>query len=75
MKSIIVGGGKVGFALAANLCQEGHDVTVIDKDRSRLDLMEEHLNINPVHGNAAKLETLAEADRDKAVFELIGKIY
>ena len=62
MKSIIVGGGKVGFALAANLCQEGHDVTVIDKDRSRLDLMEEHLNINPVHGNAAKLETLAEAD-------------
>ena len=62
MKSIIVGGGKGGFALAANLCQEGHDVTVIDKDRSRLDLMEEHLNINPVHGNAAKLETLAEAD-------------
>ena len=62
MKSIIVGGGKIGFALAANLCQEGHDVTVIDKDRSRLDLMEEHLNINPIHGNAAKLETLAEAD-------------
>lgn len=62
MKSIIVGGGKVGFALAANLCQEGHDVTVIDKDRSRLDIMEEHLNISTVHGNAAKLETLAEAD-------------
>ncbi|MBR0375681.1 MAG: Trk system potassium transporter TrkA, partial [Firmicutes bacterium] len=50
------------FALAANLCQEGHDVTVIDKDRSRLDIMEEHLNISTVHGNAAKLETLAEAD-------------
>ena len=62
MKSIIVGGGKVGFALAANLCKEGHDVTVIDSDRSRLDLMEEHLNISTVHGNAARLETLAAAD-------------
>lgn len=62
MKSIIVGGGKVGFALASNLCQEGHDVTVIDTDRSRLDVMEEHLNISTVHGNAAKLETLAAAD-------------
>ena len=62
MKSIIVGGGKVGFALASNLCQEGHDVTVIDNDRSRLDLMEEHLNISTVHGNAAQLETLSAAD-------------
>lgn len=62
MKAIIVGGGKVGFSLASSLCQEGHDVTVIDTDRSRLDLMEEHLNISTVHGNAARLETLAQAD-------------
>ena len=62
MKLIIVGAGKVGFSLAANLCQEGHGVTVIDTDRQRLDLLEEHLNVSTVNGNAAKLEILAAAD-------------
>ena len=61
MKSIIVGGGKVGFALATNLCKEGHDVTVVDRSRARLDIMEEHLNINTVTGNAAHSDTLLEA--------------
>ena len=62
MKCIIVGVGKVGYALAANLCEEGHDVTVIDSNRRRLDMVEERFNINVVEGNAAKLDVLQEAD-------------
>lgn len=61
MQIIIVGAGKVGFALAANLCKEGHDVTVIDNNRLRLEIMEDHLNINSVLGNAARVDTLKEA--------------
>ena len=61
MKSIIVGAGKVGFSLASNFCKEGYDVTVIDSNRRRLDIMEDHLNINTILGNAVRIETLQEA--------------
>ncbi len=66
MKCIIIGVGKVGYSLVANLCEEGHEVTVIDSSRRRLDIMEEHFNINIVEGNAAKLTTLREADIEHA---------
>lgn len=66
MKSIIVGVGKVGYSLAANLCAEGHEVTVIDNNRRRLDIIEEHLNVNLIEGNAAELDTLYRADIENA---------
>lgn len=62
MKLVIVGAGKVGYSLAANLCGEGHDVTVIDSNRRRLDILEAHLNLSVIEGNAAKLDTLRQAD-------------
>lgn len=62
MKTIIVGVGKVGYALAANLCAEGHEVTAIDQNRGRLDMLEEHLNVNLIEGNAARTSVLREAD-------------
>ena len=34
MKIIIIGCGKVGFALAEELTQEDHDVTVIEDRKS-----------------------------------------
>ena len=37
MKIIIVGGGKVGETLVANLCSEGHDITVIDRSDKAVD--------------------------------------
>ena len=58
MKCIIIGVGKVGYSLAANLCAEGHEITVIDTDRRRLDIMADHFNVNVVEGNAAKLSIL-----------------
>ena len=61
MKCIIVGVGKVGYALAGNLCAEGHEVTVIDSSRRRLNIMEEHFNVSVIEGNAARLDTLKEA--------------
>ena len=34
MNIIVVGCGKVGAKLCADLCREGHDVTVVDKSDS-----------------------------------------
>jgi len=62
MKSIVVGAGKVGYSLVANLCAAGHDVTAIDRNRHRLDILEEHFNVNTIQGNAARLATLRQAD-------------
>ncbi|MCL2496239.1 MAG: NAD-binding protein, partial [Clostridiales bacterium] len=62
MKSIIIGAGKVGYNIAAMLCRAGHEVTVIDNNRARLDSLEEYLDINTVEGNAARVSTLHQAD-------------
>ncbi len=44
MKIIIIGCGKVGFALAEELTQEDHDVTVIDSSYHRLQEVAEDLD-------------------------------
>ncbi len=62
MKTIIVGAGKVGYALSASLCTEGHDVTVIDQNRHRLEILDERWNVNTIEGNAARTEVLEQAD-------------
>ena len=37
MKIILVGCGKVGTALARQLSEEGHNVTVIDTNKARVE--------------------------------------
>ncbi|MCL1906012.1 MAG: Trk system potassium transporter TrkA [Clostridiales bacterium] len=62
MKSIIVGAGKVGFNITGILCREGHEVTVVDISRHRLENMTEHFDINTVEGNAARIPVLQAAE-------------
>lgn len=66
MKTIIIGAGKVGYSLASVLSKEGHEVTVVDSNRHRLDMLSEHLDINVIEGNAARLDTLKNAGVDGA---------
>ena len=37
MKIVLVGGGKVGTALARQLSEEGHNVTVVDTNKARVE--------------------------------------
>ena len=39
MKIILVGCGKVGTALARQLSEEGHNVTIIDTNKARVCLL------------------------------------
>ncbi|MDO4733598.1 MAG: NAD-binding protein, partial [Bacillota bacterium] len=66
MRTILVGVGKVGYALAASLCAEGHEVTAIDQNRRRLEILDEQLNVNTVEGNAARTDILKKANIDHA---------
>lgn len=62
MKIIIVGGGRVGYALAEQLSAENHDLVIIDKDASVLQKSQELLDVMVVAGNGASLETQKEVE-------------
>ena len=61
MKIIVVGDGKVGFAIAKQLNQEGHDITVVENKSNVLSSTMNQLDIVGVQGNGASLDTLMEA--------------
>ena len=66
MKIIIVGDGKVGFALAEHLSQEDHDVTVIDSNDAALSRAAEALDVLCVKGNGASISALRESGAENA---------
>lgn len=66
MKIVIVGDGKVGYALTKQLCQEGHDVVVIDSDQKVLQQSMEALDVFVIHGNGATIDIQLEAGVDKS---------
>lgn len=61
MNIIVVGDGKVGFAIAKQLNQEGHDITVVENKANVLSSTMNQLDIVGVQGNGASLDTLLEA--------------
>ena len=66
MKIVIAGAGKVGMAIARQMCQEGHDVTVIDQRQDRLENAVNSLDVIGCCGNCSALETLTEAEAGAA---------
>ena len=68
MKIIIVVCGKVGYTLAKTLAEEKHNVIVIDKEKTRVDLTQSDIDCMGVVGNGAIQSTLIEAQVDKADF-------
>ena len=61
MKIVIVGDGKVGYTLATELSQEGHDITVIDNNAEMLARIEA-LDVKGIKGNGASYWVQTEAD-------------
>lgn len=56
-----MGAGTVGMSISRYLAREGHDVTIIDMKRQRLQVAEDELDVQTIQGNAcdpAKLEEL-----------------
>ena len=58
---IIVGCGKVGITLVEQLSREGHDITVIDKDRSLVEYLSGTYDVMGVVGNGASYSIQKEA--------------
>ncbi|MDD7281556.1 MAG: NAD-binding protein [Erysipelotrichaceae bacterium] len=66
MKIIIVGCGKVGFQIAKQLDDEGHDITVIDNNTYVLNKITNILDVDVINGNGASTDTLNAAKVDQA---------
>ena len=64
MNIIIVGCGKVGATLAAQLNSEGNNVTIIDQDATKVKAIANKLDIMGVIGNGASRSTQKDAGVD-----------
>src|ERR671925_1049939 len=58
---IIAGAGKVGWNLARELIEKGHEVTVIEDNRNRYLTVEQELEHNIQYGDASELWVLERA--------------
>lgn len=61
MNIVIVGDGKVGTAIMAQLADEGHNLVMIDNKAEVLRQSAEDFDVMVVHGNGASLSVLREA--------------
>ena len=66
MKIIIVGCGKVGYAIAQQLTQEKHDITLVDDEAAHLSRADNTLDAMCIHGNGASISVLMEAGAREA---------
>ncbi|WP_139689502.1 Trk system potassium transporter TrkA [Streptococcus oralis] len=61
MKIVLVGGGKVGFALCRSLVAENHDVVLIEQDEAVLNHIVSRFDIIGLLGNGADFAILEQA--------------
>ncbi|MBE5957365.1 MAG: Trk system potassium transporter TrkA [Lachnospiraceae bacterium] len=74
MNIIIVGCGKVGYAIASQLTEEGHEITIVDSNAARLERACSSLDTNGVVGNGTAYSVLLEAGINEAdVFIAVTK--
>ncbi len=66
MYFIIIGAGKVGWNLARELIDKGHEVTVIENDRDRYLTVEQELEHSVQYGDASELWVLERAGISRA---------
>ncbi len=61
MNILIVGAGIVGFNLAQELSQEGHDIAIIDADAEKIKRISDKLDVLAVQGNGCMPSVLLQA--------------
>jgi trk system potassium uptake protein TrkA len=76
MYVLIVGAGKVGWNLARELINKGHEVTVIESDQSRYAVVEQELEHSAQYGDGSELWVLERAgiERDDEDNILISQV-
>ena len=66
MRIIIVGAGEAGQQLAERLCEQKHEIIIIDQENEALEQGEAQFDVMTLHGSGSSPRILAEAQVDKA---------
>ena len=66
MYIIVIGGGRVGYYLTKALLNEGHEVTIVEKNTTFCQIIDDELGGICVHGDGCEAATLAEIGTGRA---------
>ena len=66
MNIIIVGAGKVGYALAQQLIEENHNITIVDPSEEALHRVSDALDAMCIGGNGVTIPVLRQAGAESA---------
>ncbi len=61
MKIVIIGNGKLGYSLADQLVDEGHDIVIIDNNETVINITRNALDVSCIHGNGINQEVQEQA--------------
>lgn len=61
MHIVVIGAGTVGTSIAELLCAHRHNVVLVDSSREALSRVEEHLDVQSVHGSGCEAIPLFQA--------------
>lgn len=61
MNIIVVGAGEVGTSVSRHLVQEGHNITVIDRDLQQVARIRENIDVMTYQGSGSSMRVLREA--------------
>ena len=62
MKIVIIGLGTIGRTILRNLSSEGHTITIIDEDKTKIEKLIEKYDVFGIVGNGASMDIQAEAN-------------
>lgn len=66
MYIIVIGGGRVGYYLTKALLNEGHEVTIVEKNPAFCKIINDELGEVCVHGDGCEAATLAKIGTSRA---------
>ncbi len=66
MKIVVIGNGKVGHTIIKHICNEGHDVIVVDNDPDAIERVVNEYDVMGICGNGASVDVLRSASVEKA---------
>jgi len=61
LKIVIVGAGEVGYNVSRDLSEEGHDITIVELDETRVEKVNNELDVRVVKGNGSRPPVLEKA--------------
>lgn len=75
MRTLIIGGGKVGSYLGMAMRTEGHTVTIVEVDKLKAQTLGDRSKLLVIHGDGTEVDVLNKADaaRNQWVLAVTGR--